>query len=166
MATTRYLQLEVIDVQIDTQADMVAKMNRNIQRIDGSDHTSGNGKPIPVTAIEFNNALNGNNQSFLNLSSLQLSPISETEVDSIPNGSLYVTGGVLYFKASQTLRYPLGRGSQGEAGDVNLTVSILVDTLSRLSDEQLATVVARAFDGFTAEQRLAIARRLGYDERE
>lgn len=98
---TRFLNLlkQIIGINGDTWEKASQDINDNWDKIDQHDHTSGNGKPIKVDALDIDKNVNFNefglnNLSFVNFASL--SSDSEAEV-----GSFYRVGNIFKFKASE-----------------------------------------------------------------
>jgi hypothetical protein len=63
--------------------------------IDAHDHTEGNGKQIPLSAVNINDDIDAQANSIINLNSLILNSISSP---APTNSTIYLSGGELYFK--------------------------------------------------------------------
>ena len=93
MANTRFLNLELLETQGFTLAQLVAKINDSLEKLDQHNHTQA--RDIPLSSIVANSSLNFNQNSALNLSFIGMLSRSNS---STLNNSIYFKDGELFVR--------------------------------------------------------------------
>ena len=94
---TKFMKLKELFSGKSTETDYAQSVAENIQIIDDHDHSGGKGKPIPLTALQADSDLDLQSNAVVDVKALNM---SQAEISTIPNNSVFVDGGDLYWKNS------------------------------------------------------------------